>query len=91
MGDPAGIGPEIIIKSLTEGELSGAPLVVVGCARTLQRVLEKGITAPAELRVISRVSEARFSPAIINVLDEPLADPEALQPGVVQAQAGDLA
>ena len=48
MGDPAGIGPEIIIKSLTEGELSGAPLVVVGCARTLQRVLEKGITAPAE-------------------------------------------
>ncbi len=91
MGDPAGIGPEIIIKSLTEGELSGAPLVVVGCARTLQRVLEKGITAPAELRVITRVSEAQFGPAIINVLDEPLADPEALQPGVVQAQAGDLA
>lgn len=23
MGDPAGIGPEIIIKSLVEGELSG--------------------------------------------------------------------
>lgn len=30
MGDPAGIGPEIIIKSLVEGELSGAPVVVVG-------------------------------------------------------------
>ncbi|SQC41331.1 4-hydroxythreonine-4-phosphate dehydrogenase [Klebsiella pneumoniae] len=25
MGDPAGIGPEIIIKSLAEGALSGAP------------------------------------------------------------------
>lgn len=30
MGDPAGIGPEIIIKSLAEGALSGAPVVVVG-------------------------------------------------------------
>ncbi|TKV05099.1 4-phospho-D-threonate 3-dehydrogenase, partial [Citrobacter sp. TBCS-14] len=38
MGDPAGIGPEIIIKSLVEGELSGAPVVVVGCAQTLRRI-----------------------------------------------------
>ncbi|MCP6434804.1 4-phospho-D-threonate 3-dehydrogenase, partial [Klebsiella pneumoniae] len=28
MGDPAGIGPEIISKSLAEGALSGAPVVV---------------------------------------------------------------
>lgn len=91
MGDPAGIGPEIIIKSLTEGELSGAPVVVVGCARTLQRVLDKGITLPARIRVIETVSDAQFAPQVINVLDEPLADPEALQPGIVQALAGDLA
>lgn len=38
MGDPAGIGPEIIIKSLAEGALSGAPVVVVGCAQTLRRI-----------------------------------------------------
>lgn len=30
MGDPAGIGPEIIIKSLSEAGLAGAPVVVVG-------------------------------------------------------------
>lgn len=91
MGDPAGIGPEIIIKSLTEGELSGSPVVVIGCAKTLLRILDMDITGPAQLRVIDRVSEAQFSPGVINVLDEPLADPEALQPGVVQQQAGDLA
>jgi 4-hydroxythreonine-4-phosphate dehydrogenase len=28
---------------------------------------------------------------VINVIDEPLADPQALEPGEVQAQAGDLA
>ncbi|HBR7721264.1 TPA: 4-phospho-D-threonate 3-dehydrogenase, partial [Klebsiella pneumoniae] len=39
MGDPAGIGPEIIIKSLAEGALSGAPVVVVGCVQTLRRIL----------------------------------------------------
>lgn len=91
MGDPAGIGPEIIIKSLTESELSGAPIVVVGCAKTLQRILDKGVTGPAELRVISQVNDAQFAPGVINVLDEPLASPDTLEPGVVQQQAGDLA
>ncbi|UDJ80299.1 D-threonate 4-phosphate dehydrogenase [Kosakonia oryzae] len=91
MGDPAGIGPEIIIKSLVEGELSGAPVVVVGCARTFQRILAMNITPRAELKVIDRVADARFSPGVINVIDEPLEDADALQPGVVQAQAGDLA
>ncbi|MDD7995153.1 D-threonate 4-phosphate dehydrogenase [Kosakonia radicincitans] len=91
MGDPAGIGPEIIIKSLVEGELSGAPVVVVGCARTLQRILAMNITPRAELKVIDRIADARFAPGVINVIDEPLEDADALQPGVVQAQAGDLA
>ncbi|SKC22112.1 4-hydroxythreonine-4-phosphate dehydrogenase [Kosakonia radicincitans] len=91
MGDPAGIGPEIIIKSLVEGELSGAPVVVVGCARTFQRILAMNITPRAELKVIDRIADARFAPGVINVIDEPLEDADALQPGVVQAQAGDLA
>ncbi|HCW0178276.1 TPA: D-threonate 4-phosphate dehydrogenase [Citrobacter freundii] len=91
MGDPAGIGPEIIIKSLVEGELSGAPVVVVGCAQTLRRIQSLNVTPPAELRVIDSVDLAQFAPGVINVIDEPLADPTALQPGVVQAQAGDLA
>lgn len=91
MGDPAGIGPEIIIKSLTGSELTGAPVVVVGCARTLRRVLDDGIVGQADIHIIKQVSEARFASNVINVLDEPLADPDALRPGVVQAQAGDLA
>ncbi|MEN3752349.1 D-threonate 4-phosphate dehydrogenase [Mangrovibacter yixingensis] len=91
MGDPAGIGPEIIISSLADGELSGIPAVVVGCAATLRRILALQITKPAELRIIDQVSQAQFAPGIINVIDEPLADPQALEPGKVQKQAGDLA
>nr|WP_238485108.1 D-threonate 4-phosphate dehydrogenase [Rahnella rivi] len=91
MGDPAGIGPEIIIKALAEGELSGTQAVVVGCAATLRRILALGVTPAAELRIIDNVSQAHFAPGVINVLDEPLANPEALIPGKVQKEAGDLA
>lgn len=91
MGDPAGIGPEIIIKALAEGELSGTPAVVVGCAATFRRILALGITPAAELRIIDDVSQAHFTPGVINVIDEPLADPQTLVPGKVQKEAGDLA
>ena len=91
MGDPAGIGPEIIIKALAEGELSGTQAVVIGCAATLRRILALGVTPAAELRIIDNVSQAHFAPGVINVLDEPLANPDALIPGKVQKEAGDLA
>lgn len=91
MGDPAGIGPEIIIKALCEPELDGAPIVVVGCLRTLERLQSQGVTPPVALHAIHQVSEARFAPGTIHVIDEPLAQPDALTPGKVQAAAGDLA
>ena len=91
MGDPAGIGPEIIVKALAEDSLNGTPVVVVGCLQTLKRLQEKGLAADVEFRAINEVAAARFTPGVIHVIDEPLADPQALVPGKVQAQAGDLA
>lgn len=66
-------------------------MVVVGCVRTLRRIMAMNITPQAELRVIQKVCDAHFAPGVINVMDEPLANPDALTPGVVQAAAGDLA
>ncbi|ATA26753.1 4-hydroxythreonine-4-phosphate dehydrogenase PdxA [Brenneria goodwinii] len=91
MGDPAGIGPEIIIKSLAEGELSGAPAVVVGCVQTLRRIQALNIVPVVELKVIEKPADAVFTPGMINIIDEPLEKPDTLTPGSVQAQAGDLA
>lgn len=91
MGDPAGIGPEIIIKSLLSSELAGAPAVVVGSSEVLKRIQQLGIVPNIKLNVIERVSEATFTPGIINIIDEPLADCDALIPGKVQPQGGDLA
>lgn len=91
IGDPAGIGPEIIIKALAEGELAGAPAVVVGCAQTLKRIMALGVTPTAELNIIDKPADARFASGVINVIDEPLQDPQALVAGEIQPQAGDLA
>lgn len=91
MGDPAGIGPEIIVKALSEDELNGAALVVVGCLQTLIRLQEKGLAPGVEFRAIQQVADARYAPGIIHVIDEPLANPKTLAAGKVQAQAGDLA
>ena len=62
MGDPAGIGPEIIVKALCEDELNGAPLVVVGCLKTLKRLQDKGLAEGVTFRAIAEVAEARFAP-----------------------------
>lgn len=91
MGDPAGIGPEIIVKALREDDLNGAPLVVVGCLQTLQRLQAQGLAEGVTFRAIEKVADARFEPGTIHVIDEPLAQPDELVPGTVQAQAGDLA
>jgi 4-hydroxythreonine-4-phosphate dehydrogenase len=40
MGDPAGIGPEIVLKSLCAPRLSGSRIVVVGDKRVLQEACE---------------------------------------------------
>lgn len=41
MGDPAGIGPEIIVKALSEDGLNGAPLVVID-ARNVETFTGEG-------------------------------------------------
>jgi 4-phospho-D-threonate 3-dehydrogenase / 4-phospho-D-erythronate 3-dehydrogenase len=91
MGDAAGIGPEIIVKSLTTPELSGAPVVVVGCYQTLKCQQEMGFVPTAMLRRIDKTIDADFKPGVIHVIDEPLVSSGDLIPGVVQKQSGDLA
>jgi len=76
LGDPAGIGAEIVLKALAHAGLN-APVVLVGCRRWLEeqhRLLrEAGCTALAD-------------PAGISMVDVPLAEPIA--PGQTGAAAG---
>jgi len=67
MGDPAGIGPEIVASALA-AELHRA--VVVGDLNRLEQALTVSrFGGRAHLRSIVSASEARFEPGAINVID----------------------
>ena len=92
MGDPAGIGPEITVKALSDPALAAlCQPIVIGDAGILQAAA--GVTGHKELviRPIHKLSEASFAPKTINILDMGVMAFPALQPGVVSAQAGDAA
>lgn len=90
MGDPAGIGPEIIMRSLAHGEVYARcrPLVVGNVARLRQAGTIVGSTL--DLRSVSRPADARFHPGTVDVLDLDVV-PADLPFGQVSAQAGEAA
>lgn len=91
MGDPAGIGPEIIAAALARPEVQALcrPLVV-GDARVMSRAVS---IARVGLRVqpVGDVAGARFSSECMNVLDLNNADPAGFALGRVSAVAGHAA
>jgi len=69
MGDAAGIGPEIIVKTLSSQEIYQlcCPLVI-GDGDVMAEMLKLG-DLPIELNRISQIEEARFALGTIDLLD----------------------
>lgn len=90
MGDPAGIGSEIIVKALLDKKMYDISRpVVFGDAKQLER-LAKIVNADVEVHVISDPDEAQPSPQRIEVID--LHNVAADVPfGQVQAECGKAA
>ncbi len=88
MGDPAGIGPEVIVKALAAPALYTVcrPLVV-GDLETIART-GRALGAPAAATPVARPREGRFAHGVIDVLDLANVDPASLRMGAVQAGAG---
>jgi len=88
-GDPAGIGPEITVKALSETEnKADRNVVVYGDPCVIQRAAD--IVAPdAEVKSISRAADADFSRHVINVVDTgTVRAAEDVEWGKVQELAG---
>lgn len=85
MGDPAGIGPEVIVKGLATAPDYCRP-IVIGDAAHLRRAAEKFVPALA-LNSIQTLQEANFENGALNVLD--LANvSEQLTLGQASAEGG---
>lgn len=92
MGDPASIGPEITLKALARRAVyeKCRPLVI-GDVSVLQRALRIPGLPHVGLNAIHTVSEARFEPGTVDVLNMNLIDARTLKIGEVSAKAGDAA
>ncbi|MCM3709156.1 4-hydroxythreonine-4-phosphate dehydrogenase PdxA [Sporosarcina luteola] len=88
MGDAAGIGPEITVKSLAKKEIYNMcnPLVV-GDAEVIKKAI--GVTeVNLDVNIISEPGEGKYEFGTIDVLDMENINIDELQPGQVQAQCG---
>jgi 4-phospho-D-threonate 3-dehydrogenase / 4-phospho-D-erythronate 3-dehydrogenase len=90
MGDPAGIGPEIVMRSLAHEDVYARcrPLVVGDAGRLRQAGAM--VQSMLALRAVPDVREALFAPGTIDVVDLGLVPPD-LPFGKVSAVAGEAA
>jgi len=91
MGDPAGVGSEIIVKTLSKKEYYGkARPLVIGDARRMEQSL-KFVPEKLEINIVSSVDEAKFTYGIIDVLDIKIEGASEVPYGKVNGVAGKAA
>jgi len=88
MGDPVGIGPEIIIKALSRSRIhTRCRSFVLGDSRLFQKTVRQ-LSVPLKVQTLMDLGQGRFSRKILNVLHLPVEDLDHLQPGVPNRSAG---
>jgi 4-hydroxythreonine-4-phosphate dehydrogenase len=87
LGDPAGIGPEIVVRTLADPDSAAiARGLAVGDAAVLARAAEV-CGLDVEINPVGDPGEARFKPGVIDILDLAVAGAD-LEWGKVDATAG---
>lgn len=88
MGDPAGIGPEVILKACADPSVrTVARTLIIGDAAALDRTRTQ-LDLPLAMRAVGAPGEARFQEGALDVLDLANVDLTSLVLGKVQAIAG---
>jgi 4-hydroxythreonine-4-phosphate dehydrogenase len=84
MGDPSGIGPEIILKSFSESSVKKKRILVIGDFNIMQAAHSILKIKSFELKRVRSVTECVFNENTLNILDLPLINMKEFQPGKVQ-------
>lgn len=88
MGDPAGIGPEITMKSLTKKEIYDlSKPVVIGDAEVLEKAIEI-VGADLTINKITNPADGKYELGTVDVIDLNNIDMDKLAYGEVSAQGG---
>lgn len=91
MGDPAGIGPEIVLKALQNEEIFRySKPIVIGDQDVLGRI-EQVLKTGLELNPISEPAQGKYRPGTVDLISLKNVDTNRLRYGEVQAEAGKAA
>ncbi|MDO8669899.1 MAG: 4-hydroxythreonine-4-phosphate dehydrogenase PdxA, partial [Dehalococcoidia bacterium] len=91
IGDPAGIGPEIVVKAMADPETNqAARSLVIGDRWILEQARE---TCGLSLAIVSvtHPDEGQYQPGRIDLMDTGSTTAGSIQPGQIQALAGKAA
>lgn len=91
MGDPAGIGPEIILKALVDDKLYDICTPVIIGSEDILNKIEQVIKTGLKLNKINEVSEAKSLPGTVDVIDLDNIDATSLKWGIINGKAGKAA
>jgi len=91
MGDPAGIGPEIVAKALAREEtFQCARCVVVGDKKVMEQAI-RIVDLPMAIHVVKEPREGRFEEHVINIMDLDNVDMGRLKLGEISSMCGQAA
>jgi 4-hydroxythreonine-4-phosphate dehydrogenase len=91
LGDPAGIGPEIVVRSMADVEVRAAGrCLAVGDAAAVRRALEV-CGLDWSVRAVGDPAEAEFTEGVVDVLDTGALDGALPEYGRVAKEAGQAA
>ena len=91
MGDPAGVGPEIVVKTAVSKEiLDLCDLVVIGDKNVLEKAIEI-CQVNLKIHTIKNVEEGKYEKGILNVIDLENVDMNTLKYGQIQGMCGKAA
>jgi 4-hydroxythreonine-4-phosphate dehydrogenase len=91
MGDPSGIGPEIILKSYERKGIRKVKIIVIGDFGVMLAAYNMLNIKSFRLNRIENISECIFNNEFLNIFDLKLIRKDELHPGKVQAVSGNAA
>ncbi len=91
MGDPSGIGPEIILKCFEKPAVRNKKVLVIGDYDVMKAASVLPGIQPFRLNRIEDTGKCHFDPGVLNILDLHLTDMKEFRPGIVSAISGNAA
>ena len=92
MGDPAGIGPEIVIKTLAdETTQSMARCVIVGSKKVLELAMGYPDMPRLEINAVEDPRDGDYRPGVLNLIDLDNVDMDKFKVGEVSGMCGKAA